>query len=278
MSNFITKQPVKNSVKQRRHGEYLRSFLVVNGVRSHDPSTTSPGSTALKHQSSCTCGGGCPRCQSSSYPQTDNGLLDERLSISPDFDPNLGEPLSKQSQFGAELTPPPLITSTFGTCPVTTVVERMINMTPGGLALGYRTAYGALAVMRVLPSHVNWDATSVTESVTPGSNNCPAGIFGSSGPCHGNSTFSIGAPGYSTVLGNLPGLRNRFYDFHTSRFRDSVLHDSARNPSDLNSCQAVCNQQYTCNGTVIGQHTITRNYHKGQHAGRDVTIVDVTKT
>jgi hypothetical protein len=260
------------------HTPIVRSALLVRPVRSRNLSTGSPGSTMFQRQPNCACDGGCPRCQFSSHPQTVNGLLDERLSISPEFDPNLGEPRPSQGRFGLGLTPPPLITPTFGTCPAATVVERTIDMTPGGLNLGYRTAYGATAVMRVLPAHTNWDATWVTELVTPGANNCPAGIFGSSGPCTGNSTFFIGAPRYSTVLGNLPGLPNRFYDFHPSRFRESVLHDPVRNPTGLNSCRVVCNQQYSCNRVVIGQHTITRDYRKGLHAGRDVTIVEVTKT
>jgi hypothetical protein len=161
----------------------------------------------------------------------------------------------------------------FGSCPSGTVVERLMDMTPGGLRLGYRTAYGAVAVMRVLPGGTNWDATTIRESVSAGSTTCPP----SWNLCTGNSEFTVGGSRYSTVLGVLPGERNRFFDFHTSRWNQSRLHDASQNPSNLNSCEAVCNQEYSCGGNVIGRHTITRTFRKGKNSGGDVTIVEAKK-
>jgi len=46
----------------------------------------------------------------------------------------------------------------------------------------------------------------------------------------------------------------------------------------LNSCQTSCKQEYSCDGNVIGRHLITRTFRKGTYAGKDVMIVDVTKT
>jgi hypothetical protein len=205
---------------------------------------------------------------------TVNGLLDERLTISPEFDPDLGERRPTSGRFGPGLTPPPMITPAYGTCPSATVVESTIDMTPGGLALGYRTGYGITAIMRVLPGGTNWDATSITERLSAGSTTCPAGW----NLCTGSSEFFVGAPRYSTVLGVLNGQRNRFYDFHTSRWNQSRLHDRTQNPTDLNTCQAVCQQEYLCGGNVIGRHTITRTFSKRVDGARQLTVVDVTKT
>lgn len=163
-------------------------------------------------------------------------------------------------------------------CPRRTEVDRVVDMTPAGLRDGFRTAYGAMAVMRVFPRERTWDGTQISESLTEQSNTCPATL--SREPlCSGDSVFTVGASGRSSRLGNQPGLVNRFYDFHTSRSRNvSFLHDSTRNPNGLNSCAATCEQTYTCQNTVLGRHVVTRNFKKGVHAGHDVTIVDVTKT
>jgi len=40
----------------------------------------------------------------------------------------------------------------------------------------------------------------------------------------------------------------------------------------------VCQQEYSCDGVVIGRHTITRTFRKGTQAGTPVTLIDVTKT
>jgi hypothetical protein len=161
------------------------------------------------------------------------------------------------------------------TCPSKTVVEKTVDMTPDGIKKGYRTGYGALAVMRVEPDTTNWDGTKIVESFKSIKNNCPEEFKIS--PCSGTSTFTVGAAGKSSVLGDQPATRNRFYDFHITRWnKGSLLHD--RNPAGLESCQAECEQQYSCGGKVIGKHTVIRTFTKGKSGSRDVTLVNVTKT
>lgn len=163
-------------------------------------------------------------------------------------------------------------------CPSRTETERIVDLTAAGLRDGYRTAYGAMAVMRVHPTEGIWNGTRIAESLTEVSSTCPDTL--SREPlCTGSSVFTVGAPGRSSRIGDQPGRINRFYDFHVSRSRvTSFLHDPARNPRGLDSCQATCEQRYSCGGRVIGTHRVVRRFRKAVHAGRDVTICDVTKT
>ena len=162
-------------------------------------------------------------------------------------------------------------------CPASTEVERVVDMTPAALSAGFLTAYGVMAVMRVRPGERTWDGTKIQESLTTVSQTCPAS-FSPTPECSGNSTFTVGDPGRSSRIGNQPGLVNRFYDFHASGPRGvSRLHDSTRNPQGLNSCETVCEQKYQCDGREIGRHTVTRTFTKGTFGGRDVTLVNVTK-
>jgi len=160
-------------------------------------------------------------------------------------------------------------------CPTKTVVDKTIDMTPDGIKKGYRTGYGATAVMRVEPDSTNWDGTQIVESLKQTKTTCPKEFNIS--PCNGNSTFTVGAEAKSSVLGPLEGKRNRFYDFHITRWnRGSLLHD--RNPGNIDSCQVECEQSYSCGGVVIGKHTVTRTFTKGKSGSRDVTLVAVTKS
>ena len=162
-------------------------------------------------------------------------------------------------------------------CPVSTEVDRVVDLTPAGLGAGFRTAYGAMAVMRVRPGERTWDGTRIVETVAPVSNTCPDS-FAPTSECIGASTFTVGDAGHSDRIGDQPGLVNRFYDFHVSRTRGiSRLHDNTRNPQGLNSCETVCQQIYHCDGREIGRHTVTRTFTKGTFGGRDVTLVTVTK-
>jgi len=160
-------------------------------------------------------------------------------------------------------------------CPSRTEVERTIDMTPGGLDKGYRTAYGIASVMKVLPDERDWDGTNIIEHLTNARTTCPETWNMCTG---GTQPFVVGRERYSTILGNLPALHNRFYDFHTSRWNGSRLHDAGQNPGGLDACTVVCNQDYSCGGAIIGRHVITRNFRKSTHGGRDVTVVTTTKT
>ena len=160
-------------------------------------------------------------------------------------------------------------------CPTKTVVDKTIDMTPSGIKLGYRTGYGAVAVIRVEPDSTDWAGTQIIESNKQSKNTCPS-EFGIS-PCSGASTFTVGAGSQSSVLGALPATKNRFYDYHTSRWnKGSLLHD--RNPKDIASCEVVCEQNYSCGGQVIGKHTVTRTFTKGTSGSRNVMLVAVTKS
>ena len=167
-------------------------------------------------------------------------------------------------------------------CPSSTEVASVIDLRNDALAAGFRTAYGIHSQIRVRPDGRTWDGTRIPERVTMGANTCPDTLTRGE-PCSGGSTFTVGSgSGNSPVLaGPRPGARNRFWDFHTTHVRPrnvSVLHDAARNPVNLDTCSTACNQEYICDGNVIGRHTITRTYSKGRHNGQDVTLVDVTKT
>lgn len=160
-------------------------------------------------------------------------------------------------------------------CPSKTVVEKVIDMTPDGIKKGYRTGYGAAAVIRVEPTETNWDGTKIVEANKQTKNTCPE-EFGIS-PCSGADTFTVGAESNSSVIGKLAATQNHFYDFHTTRWnKGSLLHD--RNPKDIDSCEIACEQKYSCDGKVIGTHAVTRTFTKGKSGTRDVTLVNVKKT
>lgn len=163
--------------------------------------------------------------------------------------------------------------------PAGTRVDAVSDFTQVGLQAGYRSGYGSVVRIKVLPDEVTWDGDSVKEELWQLSNTCPATLT-TPGPCHGDSTFPIGSPsGRSSVVPPQPAMRNRFYDYHVTRSRDvSFLHDATRNPAGINACEAVCRQNYAHKGIVIGSHIITRRFRKGVVGGRDVTIVDVTKS
>jgi hypothetical protein len=163
-------------------------------------------------------------------------------------------------------------------CPATTQVDDVTDLTPAGLQAGYLSGYGIVARMRVLPDKTTWDGKQVTESLAQTSSTCPAGLT-NPGPCSGSSTFTVGAAsGQSNIIPAQPAMRNRFYDFHTSRSKTvSFLHDATRNPTGMGSCETVCLQQYSCNNAVIGTHRITRQFRKSVFNGQNVTRIDVTK-
>lgn len=267
-------------------------------------STMSTGSIVHQSKPSCACGGGCPRCQAeldSQPKQKCNALGDESdvslIHKNAAEDPEEIEPMAEPSsaELGQEkLLPepfeaiPPARKGEFPSgvdlleakeeaktpCPSKTVVEKTIDMTPDGIKKGYRTGYGAAAVMRVESTKKDWDGTQIVESLKQTKNTCPEDFKIS--PCSGDSTFTVGSESKSSVLGTLEAKQNRFYDFHISRWnKGSLLHD--RNPDNVDSCQIECEQAYSCGKTMIGKHTVTRIFTKGKSGSRDVTLVTVSK-
>ena len=159
-------------------------------------------------------------------------------------------------------------------CPQKTAVDKLIGRAAANSST-YRTGFGAVAVMRVDPDSQNWDGTSIVESFGPATSDCPQefGIH----PCSGHTTFTVGSEGHSPIFGTLAATRNRFYDYHETRWRGgSLLHD--RNPQGKSSCQIECEQQYSCQGTQIGKHKIKRTFTKGKSGSTDVTLVEVART
>ena len=158
-------------------------------------------------------------------------------------------------------------------CPAKTVVEKVTNKMADGQK--YRTGMGAVAIIAVQPDSQTWDGASITESFKTPTSDCPK-EFGIN-PCSGNSVFPVGAGKNSPVFGSIPATRNRFPDFHETRWKGgSLLHE--RNPGGKDSCTIACEQQYSCGGKVIGTHTITRTFTKGKIGSVDVTFVSVSKT
>ena len=167
-------------------------------------------------------------------------------------------------------------------CPASTEVAAVIDLRDAGLAAGFGTAYGIHAQMRVRPDGRTWDGTQIVEALTAGPSTCPATLTHGA-PCSAGPPFTVGAAsGNSTLLaGSRPGARNRFWDFHVTHVRPrnvSVLHDAARNPANLDTRSMTCNQTYSCDGNIIGRHTVTQTYSKGIQRGQNVTFVDATKT
>ena len=163
--------------------------------------------------------------------------------------------------------------------PIGTSVDTTTSFTQAALQAGFLSGMGIIARMQVLPDSTTWDGKELVESVEQTSSSCPDGLT-RPGPCNGHSHFPIGgAMGGRGVRPAQPAVRNRFYDIHTSESQTvSFLHDPTRNPAGLNSCDTACRQDYSYAGFVIGSHSIRRHFHKGVHAGKGVTIVDVTKT
>ncbi len=229
-------------------------------------------------QRRCSCGnhaagqtacGGCSsvteRWQRAAVRSSQNGAADDLARESINFNPSAPSPRPSPSR-------PATVT------PTRTRVDEVTDLTTAGLQAGYLSGYGIVARMRVEPDRVTWDGGSVTETLSEVSNSCPATLT-QPGPCHGNSTFVIGAAsGSSGVIPQQPATRNRFFDFHTTRSRNlSFLHDASRNPGGLSACAAVCQQTYAYNGVPIGTHIVTRRFRKGTFNGANVTMIDVTK-
>ena len=207
------------------------------------------------------------RDHSSNGLEDDEGLESVNIPMPRPASPPLSPPV-----------PTPIMPPAASACPSSTRVDDTTDITQAGLQAGFRSAYGIIARMRVLPEATTWDGKQITEAVSQKSSTCPAGLT-VPGPCAGDSTFTVGAAsGGSNVIPVQPAMRNRFYDFHTTRSRTiSFLHDPTRNPTGMNSCESVCQQLYSCNGLPVGMHTITRRFIKSTFNGQPVTIINVTK-
>lgn len=161
-------------------------------------------------------------------------------------------------------------------CPTSVVLESSQDVTAAALARGgYRTGYGIISTMHLLPDSTDWSSAQVFERVTLATSTCPSTWNLCTG---GREAFPINQPRHSYgAEGELPAQRNRFYDFHVSRWQRSRLHDSEQNPDGLNECSATCDQSYVCGDRVLGRFQVTRTFRKAVVNGRDVTEVTATK-
>lgn len=135
------------------------------------------------------------------------------------------------------------------------------------------TGVGITASMQANPnnSNYNWNGTAITEAVSWQSATPPNCDSGLNNNCTGSSVFTVGNPGYAGP-NQLPATTNIFYDGHTTALSISYL-----NSMNLQTCTQVCAQQYTCNGTTVGNFTITRTLTKDTIQNTPVTRVAVTK-
>jgi hypothetical protein len=155
------------------------------------------------------------------------------------------------------------------TCPSEIVVESSNQISLSSqFASGLRTGVGRVVAMQTRPTSTNWNGTLIVEAVSNASSSCPAS-FGDQ--CAGSDTFTVGDGGVAFGQ-NFPARTNIFYDQHVTTDVVSLL-DTA----GINSCTAVCSQQYSCGGTVIGRFTITRRFAKSSISSTPVTIVNVSK-
>jgi len=125
-----------------------------------------------------------------------------------------------------------------------------------------KTGLGATATITVAPTTSNWNGTTVYESLSTTSNSCPSG-FGNLCAVTGSGQFTVGAGPFETVDGQiLPPTQNVFYDEHVVYSGTSLL-----NYYNVNSCQAVCQQTYSCVQRSMGTDTITYSFTKGTISG-----------
>ena len=117
----------------------------------------------IASRGACACGGDCPRCIASGVSTHTNGLEDDEREESVNI------PLAPPTR------QPPAQPQAALSCPATTQVDDVTDLTPAGLQAGYLSGYGIVARMRVLPDKTTWDGKQVTESLAQTSSTCPAG-------------------------------------------------------------------------------------------------------
>jgi hypothetical protein len=144
-----------------------------------------------------------------------------------------------------------------------------------------QTGIGAVATMQLGPiaGGEKWLGVELAESLSVDQSNttCPhfitrAGMQEDIWGCSGTNTFFPGIG--KTIFGvPFPAQDNTFYDEHTFTAGFSVIDFTG-----LNTCRVVCLQDYSCKGQTLGSYTIIKTLTKSVISGRDVTLVDVTKT
>lgn len=163
-------------------------------------------------------------------------------------------------------------------CPSSNDLSSLTALSLTLLFPGIETGIGAVASIGVDPISKDWNYAQITESLVTSSNSCPAS-WGNL--CAGSATFTVGEGGQAEVPVNgvetlvgpvFPGTEDIFYDQHTITSAGSLL-----NSSGINSCSAVCTQTYSCNGSPIGNRTITYSFIKALISGTPVTSTETAE-
>lgn len=170
----------------------------------------------------------------------------------------------------APVTVTPACPSSITVGPVT---QFNLSSFPADVPSPLSTGIGIVTPMKVGPTSTNWYGTAISESLSAGSNSCPASWTPA---CTGSATFTVGYGGTAVAggvtLGNFNAVENQFYDQHTTTNPQNIL-----GVAGIQTCTTVCHQSYSCKGTVIGSFTITRTYTRGTVGSSAVTNVGVTK-
>jgi hypothetical protein len=254
-------------------GEYQPGTPVGDAILAHElahvvqQNGAATGGPAL-------AGGTNPNALEQDADRTATGVLGALWGGAGKATPRLKSGLALQRCSGGPRQATPTTPAAQANCPTSSSIDHTIAQNESALKKGYGTAYGIVAVMRVLPDNMNWDGKQIVEHVTIHSSTCPASW---AGMCQSGPPLPVGAGAHSGAIGDLPPIHNRFYDNHRTRWNQSRLHDAGQNPTNMDTCEVVCDQDYTCDSTVIGRYQITRRFRKDTYHGRDVTIVDVTK-
>ncbi len=166
-------------------------------------------------------------------------------------------------------------------CPdsASTTLTEALNLT--SVYPNLLSGIGGVARVTVGPSSSTWNGQVVTETVSLGSNTCPAPSFPIA--CSGSATFVIGASYQPSVKeGNsvvsvgpiLVAATNQFFDQYSITSNVSLLDQYGGGTQ----CVQSCSQQYknAC-GHQILNHTFTYTFTKSTISGTKVTLVTMTE-
>ncbi len=158
-------------------------------------------------------------------------------------------------------------------CPTSaSVTNKTVDPLPP-LVPQFLTGFGIVAQMSVGPSSTDYYRVVLTETLSTVATSCPAQYATNGNYCPGGGNFVVGTGLRDNVLmKDLPPITDSFYDFHESA--------NAANASTVfnngQSCSIDCTQQYICNGTPLGNFTITRDFIPDVVTGSDGKTYAVT--
>ena len=173
----------------------------------------------------------------------------------------------------------PQNTQTTLACPTSVSVAQTDNIPLSSNDPPYRTGIGATVQMSVGPSSgTQYNGVQIVENVTSGSGtSCSAALLSQpafKNACFGSDTFTVGSVPQPVFNGQAnPQTNNAFWDVNTS----TDASDDMAAAGNTQSCMIVCNQTFSCNGTLIGSFVITRKISHGTLNSVGVTNVSVTK-